>query len=152
MSPRPTVIHPESLGAARGFSHGMLAPAGSRILFVAGQIGWDGEQRLVPGGFVAQFERALENVRTVVEAAGGEAGDLCRLTLYVTDRKLYEAELREVGAAYRRVLGRHFPAMALLEVAGLLEPGALVEIEGTAAISETRGAEPGEASTPEGGR
>jgi enamine deaminase RidA (YjgF/YER057c/UK114 family) len=135
MSSRLKVIHPEELGAARGFSHGILAPAGSRLLFVAGQVGWDREQRLAPGGFVPQFERALENIRAVIEEAGGRMDELCRMTIYVTDRRLYETELRAVGEAYRRVVGRHFPAMALVEVAGLLEPGAFVEIEATAALS-----------------
>jgi enamine deaminase RidA (YjgF/YER057c/UK114 family) len=135
MSLRLVMINPEALGAPRGFSHGVLAPAGSRLLFVAGQVGWDREQRLAPGGFVPQFERALENIRTVVVEAGGRMDELCRLTVYVTDRKLYEGDLRAVGEAYRRVVGRHFPAMALVEVAGLLEPGALVEIEATAALS-----------------
>lgn len=135
MSPRPAPINPESLGAPRGFSHGILAPAGSRLLFVAGQVGWDGEQRIAPGGFAAQFERALDNIRIVVETAGGRVDEICRLTIYVTDRRLYENDLPAVGAAYRRVIGRHFPAMALVEVTALLEPEALVEIEATAAIS-----------------
>ena len=102
MSARLTPIHPAALGAARGFSHGILAPAGSRILFVAGQVGWDREQVLAPGGFVPQFERALENVRAVVECAGGTVDDLCRFTIYVTDRRLYEDSLRAVGEAYWR--------------------------------------------------
>lgn len=135
MSARLTTIHPEVLGAARGFSHGILAPAGSRILFIAGQVGWDREQLLAPGGFVPQFERALENVRAVVESAGGTVDDLCRFTIYVTDRSLYATSLRAVGEVYRRVMGKHYPAMALVEVAGLLEPGALVEIEATAALA-----------------
>ena len=135
MTTRLSMINPEELGAPRGFSHGILAPAGSRLLFVAGQIGWDGAQRLVPGGFTPQFERALENVRSVVHAAGGRVEEICRLTIYVTDRTLYLGDLRAIGEAYRRVLGRHYPAMALVEVAALLEPGALVEVEATAALS-----------------
>jgi enamine deaminase RidA (YjgF/YER057c/UK114 family) len=135
MSSRLTMINPEALGAPRGFSHGVLAPAGSRLLFVAGQVGWDGEQRIVPGGFAPQFERALENIRQVVEGAGGRMDEICRLTIFVTDRTLYEGALAAVGAAYRRVVGRHYPAMALVEVAALLEPSALVEIEATAALS-----------------
>ena len=132
---RPTLVNPQELGAPKGFSHGVLAPAGASILFVAGEIGNDRSQRLVDGGFVAQFERALANVLTVVETAGGEPESIARLTVYVTDKRQYLESLRVVGAAYRRVLGRHFPAMALVEVSGLVEPGALVEIEGTAAIS-----------------
>ena len=130
----PQPINPAELGAPKGFSHGMLAPVGARILFVAGQIGWDGGQRLVVGGFVAQFEQALANVLAVVREAGGDGESICRLTIYVVDRKKYVGALREVGEAYRRVLGRHFPAMALVEVSGLVEPGTEVEIEATAAI------------------
>ncbi len=141
MSVRLAMINPEALGAPRGFSHGVLAPAGCRLLFVAGQVGWDGEQRLVAGGFAPQFGRALENIRAVVESAGGRVEEICRFTIYVTDRTQYERDLAAVGEAYRRVMGRHFPAMALVEVAALLEPGALVEIEATAALSP---------NTPEG--
>lgn len=134
MSVRLSMVNPEALGAPRGFSHGVVAPAGCRLLFVAGQVGWDREQNLAPGGFAPQFERALDNIRTVVESAGGRVEEICRFTIYVTDRTLYESDLRAVGEAYRRVMGRHFPAMALVEVAALLEPGALVEIEATAAL------------------
>ena len=141
------MINPEALGAPRGFSHGVLAPAGCRLLFVAGQVGWDGEQRLVAGGFAPQFERALENIRAVVESAGGRVEEICRFTIYVTDRTQSERDLAAVGEAYRRVMGRHFPAMALVEVAALLEPGALVEIEATAALSPNtpQGPQPGAA-------
>lgn len=147
MSVRLAMINPEALGAPRGFSHGVLAPAGCRLLFVAGQVGWDGEQRLVAGGFAPQFERALENIRAVVESAGGRMEEICRFTIYVTDRTQYERDLAAVGEAYRRVMGRHFPAMALVEVAALLEPGALVEIEATAALSPNtpQGPQPGAA-------
>lgn len=128
-------INPEDLGPPRGYSHGTLTPMGARILFVAGQVGWDQEQRLVGEDFVAQFERALSNVVMVVRTAGGGRRDIARLTIYVTDKNEYLADLGTVGEAYRRVMGKHFPAMALVEVAGLVEPGAKVEIEGTAAIS-----------------
>jgi enamine deaminase RidA (YjgF/YER057c/UK114 family) len=127
-------VDPESLGAPRGYSNGVLAPAGSRLLFVAGQVGWDGEQRMVAGGFAAQFERALANVLEVVRAAGGAPEHLVRLTLYVVDKQAYLAATKPVGEAYRRAMGRHYPAMALLVVKDLLESGALVEIEATAAL------------------
>lgn len=127
-------INPESLGAPRGYSNGMLAPAGGRLLFVAGQIGWDGRQRLVGESFIEQFGQALENVAAVLRAAGGAPEHLARLTLYVVDRREYLADLKAVGEAYRRVLGRHYPAMALVEVQALLEPGAKVEIEATAVL------------------
>lgn len=125
---------PELGGRGSGYSNGMLAPAGARILFVAGQIGWDAERRLVDGGFVPQLERALENAVAVVRAAGGEAWHVARLTLFVVDKGEYLAQLGAVGAAYRRVFDKHFPAMSLVEVRGLLEPGARVEVEATAAL------------------
>ena len=135
MSFRLERIDPEALGGrGRGYSNGILAPAGARLLFVAGQVGWDRERRMVEGGFAAQFERALANVVEVVRAAGGAPEHLARVTIYVVDRNEYSAMLSAVGAAWRRVVGSHYPAMALVEVAGLLEPGARVEIEATAAL------------------
>ena len=128
------LINPEELGAPRGYSHGILTPPGSRLLFIAGQVGWDAEQRLVSDDFLGQFDQALTNVVAVVQAAGGDARHIARLTIYVLDKQQYLEDLRGVGEAYRRVMGRHFPAMALVEVRGLVEPGAKVEIEGTAAI------------------
>jgi enamine deaminase RidA (YjgF/YER057c/UK114 family) len=130
----PVPINPESLGAPRGFSHGMLAPAGGRLLFVAGQIAVDRDGQLVADDFPRQFARALENVLAVVREAGGGPEHLVRLTVYATDKRRYLESLAAVGEGYRRVMGRRYPAMALVEVAGLLEPGALVEIEGTAVV------------------
>jgi enamine deaminase RidA (YjgF/YER057c/UK114 family) len=134
MSAGHRLIDPEELGAPKGYSNGVLTAAGSRLLFVAGQVGWDAGQRIVGGGFVAQFERALANVVTVVEAAGGRPEHIARMTFYVADRTLYRESLSEIGAVYRRRMGRHYPAMTLVEVAALLEEGALVEIEATAAL------------------
>ena len=137
MSPsasRLEVISPAELAPARGYNHGMLAPRDGRLLFVAGQIGWDGEGR-VADGFAAQFAQALDNVLAVVRAAGGDATDLARLTVYVVDREEYARELAAVGAAWRERLGRHYPAMALVEVAALLAPGARLEMEATAVVS-----------------
>ncbi len=130
----PVAVNPPRLGRPRGYSHGMLAPAGARLLFVAGQVGWDDEQQLVGEGFVEQFARALANVVAVVRAAGGGPEHLVRLTIYVVDKQEYLAATTELGAAYREIMGRHYPAMALVEVQALLEPGARVEIEGTAAL------------------
>jgi len=104
------------------------------VLFVAGQVGWDGQGRMVTGGFVAQFAQALANVLAVVREAGGAPASVARLTLYVTDKREYRAQQREVGEAYRRLMGKHFPAMALVEVRGLLEDDARVEIEAVALL------------------
>ena len=127
-------INPEMLGSPRGYSNGVLAPAGGRLLFVAGQIGWDGRQRLVSEDFVEQFDRALANLITVVIEAGGGPENVARLVVYVTDKREYQTRTREVGERWRALMGRHFPAMALVEVKGLLEDGAKVEIEGIAVI------------------
>jgi enamine deaminase RidA (YjgF/YER057c/UK114 family) len=128
-------IEPQGWAPPRGYSNGMLAPAGARLLFVAGQVAWDAEGRLVgEGDFAAQFEQALANVAAVVRAAGGAPEHLARLTIYVTDKARYLAAREALGAAWKRVVGRHYPAMALVQVAALVEPGALVEIEATAAI------------------
>ena len=129
-------VLPEGWPRPKGYSNGVIAPAGGQLLFVAGTIGWDTEERLVGEGFVDQFRQALRNVVAVVEAAGGEVAHIARLTIYVTDREAYTRDLRAVGEAYREEMGKHFPAMALLIVAGLVERGALVEIEATAVLPE----------------
>jgi enamine deaminase RidA (YjgF/YER057c/UK114 family) len=127
-------INPKSLGRPRGYSNGQLTAPGARLLFVAGQIGWDEEQRLVGEDFVEQFDRALRNVLAVVLEAGGAPGGLARLVVYVTDKREYQARTAEIGERWRALMGRHYPAMALVEVKGLLEDGAKVEIEGIAVL------------------
>ncbi|MEQ8768368.1 MAG: RidA family protein [Planctomycetota bacterium] len=129
-----TIVNPQSLARPKGYNHGLLAPEGGRLLFVAGQIGWNETETLVDGGFVPQFEQALKNVLAVVLEAGGDATNIGRLTIYVTEKLQYLANLALVGQSYREVLGKHFPAMALVEVKDLLEPNALVEIEATAVL------------------
>ena len=125
-------IPPEGWAPAKGYANGVLTAAGT--LYVGGQIGWDAEQRFVSDEFVGQARQALANIVAVVEAAGGTAADVTRLTWFVTDKRAYQASQTEIGAAYREVFGRHFPAMSLLVVAGLLEDRALVEIEATAEL------------------
>jgi enamine deaminase RidA (YjgF/YER057c/UK114 family) len=127
-----TIINPPDLPAPRGYNNGVVAQG--RVLFVAGQIGWTQSGQLVPGGFVAQFARALENVLAVVREAGGNPDSVARLTIFVADKSAYVAAQREVGERYRALMGRHFPAMTLVEVKSLLEPEALVEIEATAVL------------------
>ncbi len=129
-----TLINPESLGAPRGYSNGILAGAGGKLLFVAGQIGWNGQQVLVSDAFAEQFDQALRNVLTVVRAAGGAAEDVMRLVIYVTDKNEYKGHLREVGERYRKNMGKHFPAMVLVEVKSLLDDSAKVEIEAMAVL------------------
>jgi enamine deaminase RidA (YjgF/YER057c/UK114 family) len=129
------IVNPESLGEPRGWSHGMLAPAGGRVLFVAGQTARGPDGGIVPGGFVAQFELALERVLRVVREAGGEPRDVGRMMVYVTDLAAYRGSTGSLGEAWRRHMGRHYPAMALVEVQGLVDEGALVEIEATAVLN-----------------
>jgi enamine deaminase RidA (YjgF/YER057c/UK114 family) len=128
-----TPVQPAGWPKPRGYSNGMKAKG--EMLAVAGQVGWDENGRLVEGGFVAQFEQALKNVAAVVEAGGGEPQEILSLTIFVTSIGEYMKSLETLGAAYQRVLGRHFPAMALVEVAGLVDPGAEVEIQALAVIS-----------------
>jgi enamine deaminase RidA (YjgF/YER057c/UK114 family) len=128
------IINPASLGAPRGWNNGMLAPAGGRVLFVAGQTARDATGKVPPLGFVEQFGRALENVLAVVREAGGGPEQVGRLTIYVTDLNAYRTNLKPLGEAYRRLMGRHYPAMALVAVTGLVDERALVEIEATAVV------------------
>ncbi len=127
-------IDPQELGAPSGYANGLLAPAGARLLFVAGQIGWDRDHQIVSDSFLHQFDQALRNVLTVVHEAGGQAEHIGRLTLYVTNKREYLADLSGLGEVYRQSMGRHYPAMTLVEVQDLLEPGAKIEIEATAAL------------------
>lgn len=141
VNPPSESVNPASLGRPRGFSHGILAPAGGRLLFVAGQTAAD-EHGHVPEparGFADQFARALDRVLAVVEEAGGGPEDIGRLTLYVTDLDAYLDARGPIGKAYRARMGRHYPAMALVEVRRLMDEGTLVEIEATAVIPELEG-------------
>lgn len=130
-----TFINPESLGAPHGYSNGVLTDAGGRLLFVAGQIGWNEKQEIVGDDLVAQFDRALANVITVIKEAGGEPDQTVRLVIYVTDKNEYSLRMKEIGERYRARMGKHFPAMALVEIKGLLEDRAKVEIEAVAVLT-----------------
>jgi len=126
------ILQPKSWKPAKGYANGVVAQG--RQVFIAGQIGWNEKAELVGSDFVAQVERALINVTTVLAEAGGKPSHLTRLTWFITDKPAYVARQKEIGEVYRRVIGRHFPAMSLLVVADLLEEGAKVEIEATAVI------------------
>ncbi|MBX5480536.1 MAG: RidA family protein [Myxococcaceae bacterium] len=128
------IIQPEGWAKPRGYANGVVAEG--RVLFVAGQIGWDptSETPKFPATFAGQFDQALANVVAVVRAAGGRPEQVTRMTVYVTDKREYLGSLKEVGAAWRKHFGRHYPAMALVVVAALLEDQAKVEIEATAVL------------------
>jgi enamine deaminase RidA (YjgF/YER057c/UK114 family) len=129
------LINPESLGTPLGYSHGVLTDMAGRMLFVAGQIGCDDKQMIISENFVEQFDRALANVIAVVSRAGGRPQQIARLVIYVTNKTEYTSSLSEVGKCYRARMGKHFPAMVLVEVKGLLNDDAKVEIEAVAVLS-----------------
>ncbi|UWQ92805.1 RidA family protein [Rhodobacteraceae bacterium M382] len=125
-------VHPEGWKPAKGYANGMVAEG--RVLCVGGQIGWNAQQVFETHDFIGQMVQTLKNIRDVVEAAGGKAEDIIRLTWYVTDKREYVARQGEIGKAYRDVMGYHFPAMAMVVVAGLVEDDAKIEIEATAVL------------------
>ncbi len=126
------IIHPDGWVPAKGYANGVLARDGT--LYIGGQIGWNAQQVFASDDFIGQMEQALLNIRTILESAGGEPEDLVRLTWYVTSKQEYLDNQRAVGEVYRRVLGRHFPAMTMVVVADLVEDRAVVEIEATAVL------------------
>ena len=125
-------LQPPGWARAKGFSNGIAASG--RLVFIAGQIGWTGEGKWEARGFAGQFRQALLNVITVLKEAQGKPEHIVRLTWYVLDKKEYVAALKEVGAAYRELMGRHYPTMAVVQVSGLVEDEARLEIEATAVV------------------
>ncbi len=126
------IIHPQGWAPAKGYANGVAAEG--RQIFIAGQIGWNEKCEFVSDDFIAQVEQALSNVLAVLKEAGGGPEHLVRLTWYLTDKREYVARQRELGEAYRRVLGKNFPAMSAIVVVALIEDRAKVEIEATAVI------------------
>lgn len=125
-------INPVVLGKPNGYTNGVLADGG--LMCIAGQVAWDDQARIVSDHFADQFDRALANVLAVVQEAGGSPRSLMKLTIFVTDKDQYLAQRKEIGERYRQRMGRHYPAMTLVEVKSLLEPDARVEIEALAYI------------------
>lgn len=126
-----SAVQPEGWAAPRGYSNGMVGEG--PVLFVGGQIGWDVDGSFAEG-FLGQVRQALANIVAVLEAAGGGPQHIGRLTWYVTDIEAYRASLKDLGPVYREVMGKHFPAMALVQVVSLVEEEAMVEIEATAVL------------------
>lgn len=125
-------VHPEGWKAPKGYANGIIAEG--RLLFVGGQVGWNADQVFETDDFIGQMRQALHNIREIVETAGGSIADIARMTWFVTDAADYLARQAAVGAAYRDVMGYHFPAMSLVVVRALIEEGALLEIEATAVL------------------
>jgi enamine deaminase RidA (YjgF/YER057c/UK114 family) len=132
----PRTVNPDGWPRPRGYANGMAAPVSEKgeLLAIAGQIGWNAREEFESLEFGPQFRQALHNVVAVVEAAGGTVQDIISLTIYVTDKREYIEQIEQVGAAYRELLGKHFPAMALIGVRELLEDRAKVEIQGLAVL------------------
>jgi enamine deaminase RidA (YjgF/YER057c/UK114 family) len=129
------LINPSLLGPPQGYSNGVLTEPGARFLFVAGQVGWNENRKVVSEKLVEQFDRALANVLTVISEAGGRPDQIARMVIYVTDRLDYLQNRREIGERYRAQVGKHFPAMVLVEVKSLLDEHAKVEIEAVAVLN-----------------
>ena len=129
-----TVIQPEGWAPPKGYANGIAAQG--RQVFVGGQIGWNAQCQFESDDLVAQVRQALRNCVDVVRAAGGEPEHIVRMTWYLVDKKAYVASLRDIGAAYREVMGRHFPAMTAVQVVSLVEDRAQVEIEVTAVLPQ----------------
>jgi enamine deaminase RidA (YjgF/YER057c/UK114 family) len=136
-----SIVQPEAWPKARGYVNGMITTGrGERVLFIAGQIGWEPDGTFTTDDLGEQFAKALDNVLAVVAAAGGQPTSIARMTVYVTDLQAYRERTQMIGLAWRKRLGRHYPTMALIGVAGLLEPRALVEIEATCVLPAGAGA------------
>lgn len=129
-----TTLQPDGWARPKGYANGVVARG--RTIFLAGQIGWDAEQRLVGSDLVTQARQALLNIVAILAEDGARPEHIVRLTWYVTDRAAYLAASAALGAAYREVMGRHFPAMTAVEVSSLMEADAVVEIEATAVVPE----------------
>jgi enamine deaminase RidA (YjgF/YER057c/UK114 family) len=129
------ILQPPGWARPKGFSNG-IAVRGGRTVYIAGQVGWTDLGEWKETTFAGQFRQALANIVAVLAEAGGRPEHLVRLTWYVLDRQEYLDSLREVGAAYRELIGRHYPTMAVLQVGGLVEPQARLEIEATAVVPD----------------
>ncbi len=128
------ILQPPGWAKAKGFSNGIAATG--KLVFIAGQVGWTGQGKWQARDFAGQFRQALHNIISVLKEANGKPEHIVRLTWYVLDKKEYLGSLREVGVAYRELMGRHYPTMAVVQVGGLIEDEARLEIEATAVVPE----------------
>ncbi len=128
------ILQPPGWARAKGFSNGIAATG--KLVFIAGQVGWTGQGKWQARDFAGQFRQALHNIISVLKEANGKPEHIVRLTWYVLDKKEYLGSLREVGVAYRELMGRHYPTMAVVQVGGLIEDEARLEIEATAVVPE----------------
>ena len=134
MSHTPQILQPPSWARAKGFSNGIVASG--KMVFIAGQVGWTGQGEWKEKSFAGQFRQTIRNILDVLAEAKGKPEHIVRLTWYVLDRDEYLASLKEVGAAYRELMGKHYPTMAVVQVSGLVEDAARLEIEATAVVPD----------------
>jgi enamine deaminase RidA (YjgF/YER057c/UK114 family) len=132
------ILHPSGWSPPIGYANGIVAPPG-RLVFIAGQVGWDAEQHFASAELIPQFEQALRNVLAVLAEAGGEPSDICRMTAYCTDKRAYLEGRRELGRIWRRLMGTHYPAMTMIFVSDLLDAPGKIELEVTAVVPADRG-------------
>ena len=132
MSQTPQILQPPAWARAKGFSNGIAASG--KLVFIAGQVGWTGQGEWKEKSFAGQFRQTIQNILDVLAEARGKPEHIVRLTWYVLDRQEYLSALKEVGAAYRELMGKHYPTMAVVQVSGLVEPEARLEIEATAVV------------------
>jgi enamine deaminase RidA (YjgF/YER057c/UK114 family) len=132
------ILHPSGWSPSIGYANGIVAPPG-RLVFIAGQVGWDAQQHFASPELVPQFEQALKNVLAVLAEAGGEPSDICRMTAYCTDKRAYLEGRRELGRIWRRLMGTHYPAMTMIFVSDLLDAPGKIELEATAVVPADRG-------------
>jgi enamine deaminase RidA (YjgF/YER057c/UK114 family) len=133
-----SILFPQGWAPPIGYANGIVVPAG-RMVFIAGQVGWDDQQQFHSEDLLPQFEQALKNVLVVLAQAGGAPSHICRMTAYCIDRPAYLAHRAELGAVWKRLMGKHFPAMSMIFVADLLDHPAKIELEATAVIPATAG-------------
>jgi enamine deaminase RidA (YjgF/YER057c/UK114 family) len=131
-------LHPSGWSPPIGYANAIVAPPG-RLVFIAGQVGWDAEQHFASAELIPQFEQALRNVLAVLAEAGGEPSDICRMTAYCTDKRAYLEGRRELGRIWRRLMGMHYPAMTMIFVSDLLDAPGKIELEVTAVVPADRG-------------
>ncbi len=134
-----SILLPQGWAPPIGYANGIVVPAG-RMVFIAGQVGWDEQQQFLSEDLLPQFEQALKNVLVVLAQAGGAPSHICRMTAYCIDRQAYLDHRVELGAVWKRLMGKHFPAMSMIFVADLLDHPAKIELEATAVIPVTAGA------------
>ena len=128
------ILHPQGWSPPGGYSNGISVSAAGRVVFIAGQVGWDADQHFRSEDLVPQFEQALKNILSILAEAGGKPIHICRLTAYCIDKRAYLAGRRELGRVWKMLMGNHYPVMSMIFVADLLDTPAKIELEATAVV------------------